>query len=84
VIREVLGLAGLTGPDQELPDAIRVRHGTVRGRRLHYFLNSSGMAQSLTYAYAGGEDLLSAKPLARGEKLTLGPWGVAIVAETAR
>ena len=27
IVREVLGLAGLTGPDQELPPKVRVKHG---------------------------------------------------------
>ncbi|HXG32696.1 MAG TPA: beta-galactosidase [Bryobacteraceae bacterium] len=82
VLAEVLALAGLTGPDQQLPPPVRVKHGVNRaGRTLHFYLNFSGQSQSLTYPYREGRELLTDRPLSRGAALTLGPWDLAIVEE---
>jgi beta-galactosidase len=44
----VLKLAGLTGPDQQLPAAVRVEHGVNRsGKTLHYYLNYWSASQTL-------------------------------------
>ena len=82
VIHDVLRRAGLTGPDQELPAAVKVRHGrNTPGRRLHYYLNFADEPQSFTYAYAGGTDWLAGKSVRQGERASLPAWGVAIIAE---
>ena len=82
VIHDVLHRAGLTGPDQELPAAVKVRHGrNTLGRRLHYYLNFADEPQSFTYAYAGGTDWLAGKSVRQGERASLPAWGVAIIAE---
>ncbi|HYK88036.1 MAG TPA: beta-galactosidase [Acidobacteriota bacterium] len=82
VIRDILKRAGLTGPDQNLPEQVKVRHGqNQRGQLLHYYLNFSGSRQSFAYPYADGLDLLSDNPVLRGQTLSLGPWNLAIVAE---
>ncbi len=82
VLLEVLQIAGLTGPDQQLPAAVRVKHGTnQQGKTIHYYLNYSSEPQTLVYAYRAGEDLLTQSAVASSQKLTLKPWDLAIVEE---
>jgi beta-galactosidase len=82
IIRDTLKRAGLTGPDQELPAAVKVRHGrNSRGELLHYYLNFSGQLQTLPYPYADGSNLLGGNPVAHGQPLKIGAWDLAIVAE---
>lgn len=50
VLLGVLKLAGLTGPDQQLPSTVRVKHGIHReGRTIHYLLNYSSISQMFDY-----------------------------------
>jgi beta-galactosidase len=82
IVRDILSRAGLTGPDQQLPSTVKVRHGrNGLGKTIHYYLNFSGESQSFPYTYGTGEDLLSARPAAKGQSITLAPWDLAIVAE---
>jgi beta-galactosidase len=78
----VLRDAALTSPDQQLPTSVRVKHGISRdGRSLHYYLNYSSEPEAVTYTYASGTDLLTARLLSRGQKTILAPWDVIIVKE---
>ncbi len=80
VLERVLSQAGLIGPDQRLPAAVRVKHGTGRsGRTIHYYFNFSLEPERVIYPYGAGTELLSNAVLASGGALTLEPWGVAIV-----
>jgi len=82
VILDVLELAGLTGPDQELPAAIRIRGGVgASGKAQRYYLNYSGTEQSFVYPYASGRDLLTGRIVAEGEEVALAPWDLVIVEE---
>ncbi len=82
VLLELLQLAELTGPDQKLPAPVRVQHGIGNtGKTLHYYLNYSGEPQAFAYPYADGVDLLSRKPIAKAQSMTLQPWDLAIVEE---
>jgi beta-galactosidase len=82
IVRDVLNRAGLTGPDQKLPANVKVRHGrNQNGKLLHYYFNFSGEQQSISYLYKDGSDLLTDKPLLRGQQLRLAPWDLAIIAE---
>jgi len=82
LIHDALGRAGLTGPDQALPEQVKVRHGrNAQGKLLHYYLNFSGQEQSVSYAYAHGTELLTHTPVAQGQTLKLQPWDLAIIAE---
>jgi beta-galactosidase len=82
IIRDVLKRAGLTGPDQRLPEAVKVRHGrNSQGQLLHYYLNFSGQEQSIAYPYREGSDLLIDRTVKQGEVLALKPWDLAIVVE---
>jgi beta-galactosidase len=84
VLRGSLEEAGLAGLDQQLPAKVHVQHGVNRlGKRLHYYFNYSGTGVSVTYPYADGTNLLDGKPVAKAAKLTLAPWDLAIVEETA-
>jgi beta-galactosidase len=82
VLRGVLELAGLTGLDQALPQAVRVKHGVnSKGKTLLYYLNYSSTAQTLTYGYAAGTELLGGATVMKGQTLTINPWDLAIVAQ---
>ena len=81
-IRDVLKRAGLTGPDQNLPGLVKVRHGrNAQGKLLHYYLNFSGQEQSVSYPYKSGSDLLTNNSVRQGQALKLKPWDLAIVLE---
>lgn len=81
VLLDVLGRAGLSGPDQKLPPAVRVKHGTAGGKRFHYYLNYSSENQQFQYTYASGEELLSGRAMARSQAVTLAPWDLAVIEE---
>jgi beta-galactosidase len=82
IVREVLNRAGLTGTDQNLPEAVRVRHGrNSLGQTLHYYFNFSDRAQSVEYSAGDGIELLTNRPVSRGHTLTLQAWDLAIVVE---
>jgi beta-galactosidase len=82
VLEGVLREAGLTGPDQQLPEKVRVKHGTGGGGKpIHYYFNYSGTEQKFAYAYAAGADLLSGRSVERGRQMTLAPWDLAIIEE---
>ena len=81
-MRDVLKRAGLTGPDQNLPAAVKVRHGrNGRGKLLHYYLNFSGQERAFPYPYGRGSNLLMNAAVEPGKVLTLRPWDLVIVAE---
>lgn len=82
VVLDVLKLAGLTGPDQQLPPHVRVKHAiNGQGKTLHFYFNYSGTPQTLSYAYAAGADLLTKAHVAHAQELTLKPWDLMIVEE---
>jgi beta-galactosidase len=82
IMRDVLMRAGLTGPDQNLPDAIKVRHGrNDSGRLLHYYFNFSGQDQSFDYPYGQGSDVLTNRPVQKGKTFQVRPWDLMIIAE---
>ena len=82
VIRDTLKRVGLTGPDQTLPAAVKVRHGRNRqGKLLHYYLNFSGKEQLAPYSYGNGTDLLTGASVQQGQTLKLAPWDLSIVSE---
>jgi beta-galactosidase len=84
ILKRALQKAGLTGPDQMLPPSVHVQHGVNRlGKRLHYYFNYSGTEVKINYAYGEGTNLLDSKPVARASELTLSPWNLAIVEESA-
>ncbi len=82
VLLNVLQMAGLTGPDQELPATVRVKHGTNRnGKMIHYYMNYSSDSQTFKYSYKPGEDLLTKTTVAPSQTVTLKPWDLVILEE---
>ncbi len=82
VMADVLKIAGLCGPDQELPPAIRVKSGlSAAGKPVHFFLNYSGQSQAFKYSYGAGAELLTQKPIGQAQTVTLAPWDQAVVEE---
>lgn len=82
LLLDVLQMAGLTGPDQELPATVRVKHGTNRnGKTIHYYMNYSSDPQTFKYPYKLGEDLLTKTTVAPFQTVTLKPWDLAILEE---
>jgi beta-galactosidase len=82
VLLDVLKLADLVGPDQQLAASVRVKHGVnAAGKNLHYYLNYSSQNQTFTYPYAAGVDLLTRKSIEKSQSVTLAPWDLVIVEE---
>ena len=82
VLLDELHIAGLIGPDQDLPASVRVKHGTNRnGRTIHYYLNYSSDPHKFKYTYKAGEDLLTSALVASSQVVTLKPWDLAIIEE---
>ena len=82
VLLSVLRTAGITGPDQDLPANLRVKHGTNRnGKIIHYYLNYSSDPQTFKYPYKVCEDLLTKTTVAPFQTVTLKPWDLVILEE---
>lgn len=82
VLLGVLKEAGLVGPDQALPEAVRVKHGTNgNGKTLHFYLNYSSAAQTIPYAYGAGTELLAQAAVTQGQSMTIQAWDAAIIEE---
>ena len=82
VLLDVLKLAGLSGPDQQLPQPVRVKHGVNRkGSTIHFYLNYSSETQTFVYPYSAGQELLGQTALARSQSIILKPWDLAVVEE---
>ena len=82
IIRDVLQRTGLTSGDQNLPEAVRGRHGrNSQGRLVHYYLNFSDIDQTLSYPYGSGKELLTSSPISPNATVKLNPWGLAIIEE---
>ena len=82
VLLDVLQLAGLKGPDQDLPSSVHVKHGTNReGKAIHYYMNYSSDPQAFNYVYGAGQDLLSSGAVSPAQSVTLKPWDLVIIEE---
>jgi beta-galactosidase len=82
VVAGVLELAGLAGPDQQLPAPVRARHGTSNnGKNVHYYLNYSSAAQTFSYPHAAGADILTGKAVNKAQAVALAPWDLVIIEE---
>ena len=82
VLSDVLKNAGLITSDQSLPPAIHVKHArNSSGKPLHFYLNYSGDAKMVPYAYPTGANLLTQAPIFRDQSILLQPWDAAIVEE---
>ncbi|UCF39366.1 MAG: beta-galactosidase [Acidobacteriota bacterium] len=82
VLKDLLKSASLTGPDQDLPPAVRVKHATSNdGKTVHFYLNYSSESQTVTYSNSSGSDLLSGQAVAQGSNVTIAPWDLLIIFE---
>jgi len=82
VVLDVLQLAGLKGPDQDLPASVRTKHGTNRsGKIIHYYLNYSGSLQTLNYPYGKGTDLLTQSAVSHSQQISAKPWDLIVIEE---
>ncbi|USX22983.1 beta-galactosidase [Oxalobacteraceae bacterium OTU3REALA1] len=85
VLQSSLRELGMVGPEQQLPQGVQTRTG-INGfkRAVHYYFNYSGAEVSFNYPRKAGTELLAGRRVAAAEKLTLGPWEVAIVEEDGK
>ena len=82
VLGQALKEWGLIGPDQQMPAHIHVQNGVNRfGKHVHYYFNYSSTEAEAPYSYGAGTNLLDGKHVSSSQKLTLGPWNVAIIEE---
>lgn len=82
IIRDTLSRAGLVGHNQRLPDVVKVRDArSPDGKQLHFYFNFSDGQQSFSYPSEDGADLLTDRPVRRGQTITLQPWDLAIIME---
>jgi beta-galactosidase len=81
VVVDVLKQAGIV-PEAGLPAKVRARQTVARdGKALRFYLNYSGVPQSFSYKHGAATELLSQRPVAGGERLTLAPWDLAVIRE---
>jgi beta-galactosidase len=84
VLRYALQQVDLTGPNQDLPSSIHAQSGVNRfGKSIHYYFNYSGAEVGFTYSGPDGKNLIDAKPVSHGTKLTLAPWDLAVIEENS-
>jgi len=82
ILLDVAESAGLTGPDQNLPAAITVKHGTSNaGKPMRFYLNYSGDEQKFEYPYGTGSDVITGKAVEASAEVTLGPWDLMVIEE---
>jgi beta-galactosidase len=85
VLRDALQKAGLAATDQQVPQSVHIQHGVNKlGKRLHYYFNYSSSAVDVPYSYDSGTNLLDGKSTAKGSRISLAPWDLAIVEEGAK
>jgi beta-galactosidase len=73
----------LTGTDQQLPEKIKVKHGTGNeGKKIHFYYNFSGLPDAFVYQYEKGTNLLENKNIEKGSTLNIEAWGIVIIMES--
>jgi beta-galactosidase len=82
VVLEALKSAGVAMTDAVLPTAVKAKHGILQdGKAAHFYFNYSANPQEFTYVYSAGTEMLSGKPTAKSQKMTLPAWDLAIIRE---
>jgi beta-galactosidase len=85
VLKSSLEELGMIGPDQKLQPEVRTRTGVNNfNRPVHYYFNYSAKETSFDYPHKAGTDLLTTKRVAAADKVTLGPWDLAIIEEDGK
>jgi beta-galactosidase len=80
LVRRALNEAKLVTAEQDA--AVRIRHGVTAQGPVHFYLNFSGEARECVYLHNAGSDVLTGTPIRRNQTIKLGPWDVAVVAES--
>jgi beta-galactosidase len=82
ILADTLKISGVALADNGLPPAIKVKHGILQnGKRVHFYFNFSGDSCEFAYGYQDGVEMLSGKPMAKSQKITLPAWDLAIIEE---
>lgn len=82
LVTDAVQKAGLWGPDQELAFPLITRAGlNQRQKTVHYYFNYSARPGTVRYPHPAGRELLAGTPVAKGQELQLGPWGIQIIEE---
>ncbi|NWF88350.1 MAG: beta-galactosidase [Ignavibacteriaceae bacterium] len=82
VIKEIIDNAGLGGPEQLLPENVRLRQGiSNKGKKMRYFLNFSSTVQKFNYAFKEGTEILTSRVVKTNQELEIQPWDLAIIEE---
>jgi beta-galactosidase len=85
IIAEAAEAAGIRGPEKSLPSTVRMRQGVNgKGERVVYLLNFSPGPAEFVWPWDSGEEILTGRRLEKGGKLSIGKWGLAIVAGASR
>jgi len=72
--------AGIDLADAALPAAVKAKHAiSAGGAPLHFFYNFSDKPQTFSYVFENGSELLAGRALAKGQKIILAPWDLAVV-----
>ncbi|MFQ3577479.1 MAG: beta-galactosidase [Verrucomicrobiia bacterium] len=80
LIVDVLGLAGISAPESELPRGVKLRQTRTRdGLPVWYYLNFGADPRSVRHAGSDGVDMLTESDVPHGSLMSLGPWGAAVV-----
>jgi beta-galactosidase len=84
VLKSELEKAGLASPDQQLPAHVHATQGINRfGKHVHYYFNYSSDSAKFPYSHATGTNLLDGRQVIKAEEITLAPWDLCIVEESA-
>ncbi len=82
LMEEVVRKAGLWGLDQQLYFPVITKSGVNQmGKIVHYYFNYSADAQSFSYLFNDGKELLSGETIMKNQQLQLQPWGLKIIEE---
>jgi beta-galactosidase len=81
IIERAAGQAGVA-PSHSYRFPVIFREGTNRsGKTIRYLFNYSDAPQTVIYPYGSGRELITGTKAAGNRKITLKPWGVAIIEE---
>jgi len=82
IIKEAVSRAGISSADNQLSWPLVVKSGKNEfGKNLHFYYNYSSEVKEFTYPHPSGKELVSDKPVASGQVMSIVPWGVLIVEE---
>jgi len=85
ILEEAAKRAGLWGPQQTIHFPTVMRSGILaNGHAVHYVLNYTADSVNAVYPFPAGKDFLSGGDMAQNGTISLQPWGVAVIEETAR